>query len=151
MAADIKARFLNGIPPHRFDPHNKVRLKKQAHCCTCLLFPGGDDGDRALAPLTLCPSLASSVGQIPKNSSQGCFLNGISPHRFDPHCPAQIKSRYVSAPACYSLVEMMGIERSLRSRSAPPSQARSGEFLKTCHRHVFLTEFHLIGSIPTTR
>ena len=30
----------------------------------------------------------------------------------------------------------------------PPSQARSGEFLKTCHRHVFLTEFHLIGSNP---
>ena len=33
----------------------------------------------------------------------------------------------------------------------PPSQARSGEFLKTCHRHVFLTEFHLIGSSPVTR
>ena len=30
----------------------------------------------------------------------------------------------------------------------PPSQARSGEFLKTCHWHVFLTEFHLIGSSP---
>ena len=33
----------------------------------------------------------------------------------------------------------------------PPSQARSGEFLKTCHRHVFLTEFHLIGSSPVAR
>ena len=30
----------------------------------------------------------------------------------------------------------------------PPSQARSGETLKTCHRHVFLTRFHLIGSSP---
>ena len=30
----------------------------------------------------------------------------------------------------------------------PPSQAQSGEFLKTCHWHVFLTEFHLIGSSP---
>ena len=30
----------------------------------------------------------------------------------------------------------------------PPSQARSGETLKTCHWHVFLTRFHLIGSNP---
>ena len=30
----------------------------------------------------------------------------------------------------------------------PPSQAQSGEFLKTLHWSVFLTEFHLIGSSP---
>ena len=34
-------------------------------------------------------------------------------------------------------------------RSAPPSQARSGGFLKTAHRAVFFTETHLIGSSPT--
>ena len=33
----------------------------------------------------------------------------------------------------------------------PPSQARSGEFLKTVRWTVFLTEFHLIGSIPLPR
>ena len=36
----------------------------------------------------------------------------------------------------------------LRTRT-PPSQARSGENLKTCHWHVFLTVFHLSGSSPT--
>ena len=31
----------------------------------------------------ICPSLASSVGRIPKNSPLGYFLNGIPPHRFE--------------------------------------------------------------------
>ena len=35
-------------------------------------------------------------------------------------------------------------------RSTPSSQARSGGFLKTAHRAVFLTETHLIGSNPAT-
>ena len=36
-------------------------------------------------------------------------------------------------------------------RSTPPSQARSGGFLKTAHWAVFLTEAHLIGSSPCLR
>ena len=34
------------------------------------------------------------------------------------------------------------------SALVPLAQAPAGEFLKTCHWHVFLTEFHLIGSNP---
>ena len=41
-----------------------------------------------------------------------------------------------------------GVPASPSAKPTPPSQARSGEFLKTCHWHVFLTEFHLIGSNP---
>ena len=41
-----------------------------------------------------------------------------------------------------------GIHASASRTPTPPSQARSGENLKTCHRHVFLTVFHLIGSNP---
>ena len=36
-------------------------------------------------------------------------------------------------------------------RSSPPSQARSGETLKTRHWRVFFTRFHLIGSNPSPK
>ena len=36
----------------------------------------------------------------------------------------------------------------LCERSPPLAQAPAGKSLKTCHRHVFFTRFHLIGSNP---
>ena len=46
------------------------------------------------------------------------------------------------------MVEMMGISHSLGSCSFPQSLRSSGEFLKTIHRMVFLTEFHPNGFDP---
>lgn len=48
----------------------------------------------------------------------------------------------------FSVVEMMGISHSLSSCSFPQSLRSSGEFLKTIHRMVFLTEFHPNGFDP---
>ena len=48
----------------------------------------------------------------------------------------------------FSMVEMMGISHSPGSCSFPQSLRSSGEFLKTIHRMVFLTEFHPNGFDP---
>ena len=65
--------------------------------------------------------------------------------------PNKTKSRTSSWTCDISMVECTGFRLRLRRRPTPPSQARSGEFLKTCRRHVFPTEFHLIGSNPVSR
>ena len=49
--------------------------------------------------------------------------------------------------ACGNLAEEVGFYVRFAA-ATPPSQARSGEFLKTLHWSVFSTEFHLIGSNP---
>ena len=61
----------------------------------------------------------------------------------------QQKGRSVERPLTL-LAEEVGFGLRFQRRPTPPSQAQSGEFLKTCHWHVFYTEFHLISSNPTS-
>ena len=74
--------------------------------------------------------------------------SGISPHRFESFAPGNTTK---NRPKAVSFSEIWLGQQDSRALRAlfPLAQAPAGKSLKTCHRHVFLTGFHLIGSNPS--
>ena len=73
--------------------------------------------------------------------------SGISPHRFESFAPGNTTK---NRPKAVSFSEIWLGQQDSRALRAlfPLAQAPAGKSLKTCHQHVFLTGFHLIGSNP---
>ena len=87
-------------------------------------FYGAGDGLRGFAP---CPFLASSVGQKPKNVPLARFLNGFSPHRFEPLSVVGNKNDQGDFPwSLYFMERVTGFE---------PANASLGSSCLTTWRH----------------
>ena len=140
--------FLTEFHPNGFDPRNSMRTKKQACFHTCSFSMVEMMGiSHSLGSCSFPQSLRSS-GEFLKTIHRMVFLTEFHPNGFDPRNSMRTKKQACFHTCSFSMVEMMGISHSLGSCSFPQSLRSSGEFLKTIHRMVFLTEFHPNGFDP---
>ena len=122
-----------GIPPHRFEPRITMpqqRFNFMSKAKSASAEQKGPARDRAYPDTRCCRASEASRVFVPAQAL----------------CSVKRKRPFVRTAGEFGADN--GVPAFAARTPTPPSQARSGEFLKTCHWHVFLTEFHLIGSSP---
>ncbi len=133
--------FLDGIPPHRFEPHSVLEKRGEKIGPLSPIRPKGSERKPGASD---CPAAWPSVLRYAPSHAQGARWGAQLPRSVR---SPQMKKRRSSERRNKDWSGHKGLMDALRA-PLPLRLKPSGEFLKTAHWAVFLAEFHLIGSSP---